>query len=112
MDASLAARLRSDKDFSRELTKTVKDYATLGFGAVNYWTGEFDVAHDMLHAFKGASKADFDKMERGHPRNFVLPVTATQISTMTTYITQMLYGSDSPHKVEGAARRIRSGPSF
>ena len=104
MNPELATRLRTDKEFAKKISKLVKDYANVGFSPINYWTAEFDVAHDMLNAFKPSTKGDFDKLERGHPRDYVLPMTATQITTMTTYITQMLYGSETPHRVEGRGR--------
>ncbi len=101
MDIKLARRLEKDKAFREKLTRMVADYATAGFNAVSAWAGEYDVASDMLHAYAPLTQKDFKQLERGHPKRFVLPMTATQITTMTTFVTQMLYGSDSPHRVVG-----------
>lgn len=101
MDRNLARKLERNREFSKSITKTVKDYVTLGFQAVSYWTGEFDVAHDLLMAYAPVSKKDFDNLEKGHPKRFILPMTATQIGVMTTFISQVLFGQDTPHRVEG-----------
>src|ERR1035441_5560934 len=42
-----------------------------------------------------------EQIERGHPKRFILPMTATQITTMTTYVAQVLFGQETPWKVEG-----------
>lgn len=101
MDPVLARRLEADKEFSGKITKLVKDYATHGFNAVANWSGEFDVAMDMINCYAPMTSKDFSALEKGHPKRFVLPMTATQITTMTTFVAQMLFGSDQPHKVEG-----------
>lgn len=101
MDRNLVRKLEGNKEFQRSIAKLAKDYITLGFQAVSNWTGEFDVAHDLLMAYAPVSKADFDKLERGHPKRFILPMTATQIGVMTTFMSQALFGQESPHRVEG-----------
>jgi hypothetical protein len=99
MDRALAAKLK-DKQYRDKLTKLVKDYAELGFRNVEYWSPEWDSAHDLMMCYAPLSKADYEKLEKGHPKRFVMPMTATQVTTMTTYIAQVLYGDSSPHKVE------------
>lgn len=99
MDRALAAKLR-DKPYHDKLAKIVKEYATLGFRNVEYWAPEWDTAHDLIMCYAPLTKTDYEKLEKGHPKRFVLPMTATQITTMTTYITQVLYGDSAPHKVE------------
>ena len=101
MDRNLVKRLKNDKGLRGKLAKLVRDYIALGFNSVGYWTSEFDAAHDMLNAYAPLSKSDFEKLEKGHPRRFVLPMTATQVTTMTTFVCQTLFGQDTPHKVEG-----------
>jgi hypothetical protein len=100
MDLALAAKLRKDKQYHDKLSKLVKDYADLGFRNVEYWAPEWDAAHDMIMCYAPLSKTDYEKLEKGHPRRFVLPMTATQVTTMTTYIAQVLYGESTPHRVE------------
>lgn len=99
MDRALAAKLK-DKAYHDKLTKLVKDYVELGFRNVEYWSPEWDSAHDLIMCYAPLSKADYEKLEKGHPRRFVMPMTATQVTTMTTYIAQVLYGDSNPHKVE------------
>lgn len=47
------------------------------------------------------TKKDIEALERSHPKRYILPMTATQITTMTTYISQVLFGQETPWKVEG-----------
>jgi hypothetical protein len=101
MDRNLARKIQSNEAFRTKLTTLVGEYVKQGFDAVGYWTGEWDVAHDLLMAYAPLTKADFEKMEKGHPKNFILPMTTTQINTATTFIAQVLFGQDTPHKVEG-----------
>lgn len=101
MDRLLARRLESDEDFQKKVAKLVKDYINLGLSSLHYWIDEFDAAHDILMCYAPMSKADLENLERGHPKRFILPMTTTQISTMTTFIAQALFGESTPHKVEG-----------
>ena len=100
MDRVLARRLENDDDFNKKLLSLVEDYLSLGQQATDYWSTEFDVAHDVLMCYAPLSKADLEQLERGHPKRFILPMIATQITTMTTFISQMLFGDAQPHKVE------------
>jgi hypothetical protein len=99
MDRNLANRLKRDKEFEKKITTLVSQYAKTGLDSVAYWMNEFDAAHDLLMAYSALSKKDFEQLEKNHPRRFVLPMTATQLYTMTTFITQMLFGQETPHKV-------------
>lgn len=101
MDPVLASRLETDEDFQKQVAKLVKDYVNLGLTSLHYWIDEFDAAHDILMCYAPLSKADLENLERGHPRRFLLPMTTTQIGTMTTFIAQALFGEAAPHKVEG-----------
>ena len=100
MDRALAAKLRKDKAYHDKLVKLVKEYAELGFRHTEYWAPEWDAAHDMLMCYAPLAKKDYENLEKGHPKRFVLPMTATQVTTMTTYIAQVLYGDSTPNKVE------------
>ena len=101
MDILLARKLESDEVFQKKVAKLVKDYLQLGQSTLNYWVDEFDAANDILMCYAPLSKPDLENLERGHPKRFVLPMTATQITTMTSFISQALFGDHSPHKVEG-----------
>lgn len=101
MDRFLARRLETDEDFQKKVSRLAKDYLGLGQQSVTYYTEEFDQAHDLLMCYAPLSKADLEQLERGHPKRFILPMSATQITTMTTFIAQMLFGDTQPWKVEG-----------
>ncbi len=101
MDPLVARRLDTDEEFKKKVVKIATDYLKLGFEAVDYWSADFDVAYDLMMCYAPLSKDDFEKLARNSPKRFVLPTTATQITTMATYIAQSLFGNDTPHKVEG-----------
>lgn len=100
MDPVLAQRLQKDEEFEKEISKLAREYIHLGRSSLDYWTGDFDVAYDMMMCYAPLEKKDFEHLSKGHPKRFVLPVSATQITTMATYIAQVLFGQDVPHKVE------------
>lgn len=101
MDKLVARRLEKDKDFRSKMVKLAKDYLRLGRDALAYWSNDFDTAYDMLMCYAPLSRKDMESLERGNPRRFILPMTATHITTMTTYVAQVLFGQDTPHRVEG-----------
>lgn len=101
MDRIFARRLERDEKFRSKLVKIARDYLKVGRDSLAYWSADFDVAYDLLSCYSPLAKQDFEQLERGHPKRFVLPMTATQITTMTTYVAQVLFGQDTPHKVEG-----------
>lgn len=108
MDRNLARKLEAGmsedsgetNSLHKKLTKLVQDYCRLGTSSVDHYVGEWDVAHDMLMAFAPLTKADIENLEKGHPKRWVLPMASTQLNVMTTFISQVLFGQDSPHKVE------------
>ena len=101
MDRIVARRLDSDKDYRTRLVKLAKDYLKVGRDALAYWSSDFDMAYDLLSCYSPLTRKDMEALERGHPKRFVLPMTATQITTMTTYVSQVLFGQETPWKVEG-----------
>jgi len=101
MDRILARRLEKDADFRARMVKLTKDYLKLGRDSLAYWSNDFDTAYDTLMCYSPLAKKDLEALERSSPKRFILPLTATQITTMTTYISQVLFGQSTPHKVEG-----------
>jgi hypothetical protein len=101
MDRLLARRLDDEKDFRARLVKLAKDYIKIGRDALAFWSHDFDVAYDILNCYAPLLRRDMEALEAGHPKRYVLPLTATQMTTMTTYISQVLFGQDTPWKVEG-----------
>lgn len=101
MDRLLARRIETDKDYRARIVFKAKNYLKLGRDSLAYWSNDFDTAYDTLMCYAPLSKKDMEHLERGHPKRFVWPMTATQITTMTTYISQVLFGQETPWKVEG-----------
>lgn len=101
MDLLLARRLDSDPNFRAKLVKLAKDYLKIGRDSLAYWSNDFDMAYDLFSCYSPLNKKDMEALERGNPKRFILPMTATQITTMTTYIAQVLFGQETPWKVEG-----------
>jgi hypothetical protein len=101
MDPIVARRLDSEEEFRKAITKTAKEYLDLGKSSADYWASDFDFAYDMMMSYAPLTREDLQKLEKGHPSRFILPVSATQLTTMATFITQMLFGQSHPHRVEG-----------
>lgn len=101
MDRILAQRLNTNKDLRARMVKLAKDYLRIGRDALAYWSNDFDVCYDILSCYSPMTKKDIEALERSHPKRYILPMTATQITTMTTYIAQVLFGQETPWKVEG-----------
>lgn len=101
MDRILARQLQDDQGFQERIKKIVLDYLVLGQMSLNYWSEEFDAAHDILMCYAPLNKYDLESLEKGHPKRFILPMTTTQINTMTTFVAQSLFGDSTPWKVEG-----------
>jgi hypothetical protein len=101
MDRLLARKLARDDGFRGRMAKLCKDYIRLGEDALNFYAPMYDAAHDMFQGYARLTQKDLDNMDRGHPKNYILPVAATQLITMATTISQMLFGSTRVHRVEG-----------
>jgi len=100
MPISLTARLEEDEDFRRRVLKMCQDYVQFARATLDYYTADFDAAHDVIMCYATLRKEDYIKLSKGHPRRFVLPMTATHVHTMTTFLAQALFGDKSPHKVD------------
>lgn len=107
MDELIAAKLE-DKDGRKDGTQSLRnkvlklsrDYITLGRRSVDFYSRDFDVAHDLFQCYAQMMRKDLENLERGSPRRFILPVASSQISTMASTIAQILFGTSAPHKVE------------
>jgi hypothetical protein len=100
MDPVLARRLENDEDFRKEVVDIARKYLKLGVDTLSYWTDDFDYAYDMVNCYAPLAKTDFETLARGHPKRFTMPMSATQMTTMATYISQALFGQETPHKVD------------
>lgn len=96
----LTARLDADEKLRAEILKLIKNYLQFSRVTLDDYTGDFDVAHDVLNCYAILRKEDYVKLAKGHPRRFILPVTATHVHTMTTFLAQSLFGGVSPNTVD------------
>lgn len=111
MPRSLTSRLDADEEFRKEILKLCQNYVQHARATLDYYTADFDAAHDVLMCYATLTKQDYVKLAKGAPRRYILPITATHVHTMTTFLAQTLFGDDCPNKVEaggpdddGAAR--------
>lgn len=110
MPLSLTSRLDIDEEFRKRVLKLGQDYVTHARATLDYYTADFDAAHDVLMCYATLTKQDYVKLSKGKPRRFILPITATHVHTMTTFLAQTLFGDDTPHKVD-AGGPDDDGPS-
>ncbi len=100
MPQSLTGRLDTDEEFRKRILKLGQDYVTHARATLDYYTADFDAAHDVLMCYATLTKQDYVKLAKGAPRRYILPITATHVHTMTTFLAQTLFGDDCPHKVD------------
>jgi hypothetical protein len=107
MDRLLAAKMDGEgtdatpESTRHNLLRIGKQYITLGRRTTDFYAVDFDVCHDLYQCYAQLTRQDLEALSSGHPKRFILPMTSTQISTMAVVITQSLFGSECPHKVEG-----------
>src|SRR5687767_7628992 len=104
MDRILARRLDEDSplyesELYRNLAKTAKDYITAGTQALDYHTPDLDAANDIVNCYAPGLKTDFEK-NRIAPERFRHPMGATEITTLATFISQILAGGQTVRRVE------------
>lgn len=100
MPISLTARLDEDEAFRKTILKVGQDYVQHARATLDYYTADFDAAHDVLMCYATLNKKDYVALAKGNPRRFILPITATHVHTMTTFLAATLFGDDDPHKVD------------
>lgn len=102
MDRVLARKLNSDdgKELHDKLLTLAKQYLEMGQKTVDFYAADFDVSHDLFQCYAQLSRKDLENMSNGHPRRYILPMITTQVTTMATFISQALFGTDQPNKVE------------
>lgn len=82
------------------MLKVVQDYIQNARFTLDYYTSDYDTAHDILMCYSTLTRQDYVKLAKGHVRRFILPITATHIHTMTSFLTHALFGDTCPHKVD------------
>lgn len=99
MDQVIARRLLEDATFRDKIKTLGKNYVDLGNNNLNAHLQEFDAGYDMFYCYSPLTKKDLELLDRGHPKRFILPIAATELITMATYMAQMLFGTNNPHRV-------------
>jgi len=109
MDKLLAQRLdaksvRYDDAFFSKMAKLACDYVTAGNQVLQYYVCDLDAAHDAAQCYAQVpdsvcqnAGAKFDRMK---PDNFIHPMTATEMTTISTFASQIIFGGASTRKVE------------
>jgi len=111
MDALLARRLNSrdtayEPELFRKLSQIARDYIDAGNQSFQYHVADFDIANDIVQTwapFPGDWKGgieSFDKMDMNDAGRFIHPMTATETTTVSTFISQILFGGPTARKVE------------
>jgi hypothetical protein len=105
MERTLAARLKEggtayDASLQNRLVKLGAQYIREGVRSVNLHAREFDANLDIFNCYAPISRAEFEKDTGVKPTHFIHPMGATQLDTLCTYVTQILYGTKTPHSVE------------
>lgn len=105
MDSILAKRLDCEGDFyddklSKKLVQVATQFIQFGVAALNYHQDDFDAANDLMEAYAPCTLAEYTARTRMSPRNFIFPMTCTQMTTLATFISQILYGAPTGKRVE------------
>lgn len=108
MDPIIAIKLDDRKEnpfFDAELSKKIgtvaREYIDCGLQALNFYIADFDAAADLVEMYAPVENAaEFAKMDRNSPLNFRHPMTFTEMTTLTTFIAEILFGGEQARSVE------------
>lgn len=118
MEKILAERCRLgspyyDGQLVKKLAQVAAQYIQNGLAALNYNLDQIDAANDLMECYSGVTLAEYTARTRMSPRNFIMPMTCTQMTTLATFISQILFGAETNTRVEprtendeGAARSM------
>lgn len=105
MDKLIAAKLDEtgplyDDALKSKLATVARDYIQAGTDTLNYYVADLDAANDMVQCYAGLDNPKEANLDRTAPNRFVHPMAATEITTLTTFLSQILFGSTTTRKVE------------
>lgn len=108
MDANIALRLDDrknnphyDAQFADKVRRITKDYIEAGLQALNFFIADFDAATDLVEMYAPIENAAaFDNVERNAAVNFRHPMTFIEMVTLTTFVTQIIFGGEQARSVE------------
>jgi hypothetical protein len=99
MEKSLVNKLKKDPHIADKIVAVCEQYISAGETVLNQFATGFNTAHDTYNCYRALTKDDIELYDRGAPKFYTLPMTATHVSTMASFITGTLFGNDSPLKV-------------
>ena len=109
MDPSIAHRLdvkskAHDPAMYLKIAKAARDYINTGLQTLEYFVTDLDTANDMVQCYAPVNKNDWGSargtMNRNSPQNFIHPMASTEITTLATFISQILFGASTARRVE------------
>lgn len=93
-----------DAELSRKLGTTARQFIDAGLSALNYYVADFDAATDLFEMLRPVDDSvAFAKSDRNAAICFRHPLTFTELTTLCTFIAQILFGGEQARAVE--ARR-------
>lgn len=90
----------------RKVGQAARDYIDAGLQTLSYFVCDLDAANDLVQAYSQLDAGyrdlgSYDKSyDRGATKSFIHPMTATEITTLATFISQILFGGATSRQVE------------
>ena len=108
MDKIIAQRLNIgqqptyDAEFAAKIAKAARDYIQAGLQTLEYYVTDLDAANDMVQCYAPVDSKKYQQQnyDRNKASNFIHPMAATEITTLTTFVSQILFGSQTSRRVE------------
>ena len=105
MDKTIAAKLNPEHplhstELDRKLRRLAADYVQAGLNTLNYYVADMDAANDMVQCYAPLRRPTQDNLDRTAPDRFIHPMASTEITTLSTFISQILFGGATTRKVE------------
>ena len=92
---------RYESGIAGKIGKMAANYVEAGLQALNYFIPEMDAANDVAELYAPISEKNFTSRQRNDPKNFSHPMGATELWTLATFISQILFGGEVTRSVEG-----------
>lgn len=73
---------------------------TSGCNVLDFYLPDLDATQDAVNCFGPYRKKDWEKRDRSAIDNFIHPMTATEMWTLATFVSQILFGGETARRVE------------
>lgn len=78
-----------------------RQYIDCGLSALNYYIPDFDAASDIFEMYAPVeNQQEFARGDRNSALNFRHPMTFTEMTTLATFVAQILFGGEQARSVE------------